>query len=171
MNTNSTKADLRKHALAKRRALDPKDVALRSRVLVNKLIKLIEPGKKTHCFLPLVKDNEPDLRLFIEYAIKAGSEVYTTDPEIREIKYPESELAQKSLKHFEITEDVKFDLIVAPMLGYRGLHRLGFGGGFYDRLLVGQPEAKKIGVCFKEFELKNLPIESHDIELDKIIII
>ncbi|MEK9195764.1 MAG: 5-formyltetrahydrofolate cyclo-ligase, partial [Patescibacteria group bacterium] len=68
-------------------------------------------------------------------------------------------------------DEIQFDLIIVPMLAYDPVtkHRLGFGGGFYDRLLASQPEAVSVGVCFKEFAVENLPVEPTDIALDEII--
>jgi 5-formyltetrahydrofolate cyclo-ligase len=49
-------------------------------------------------------------------------------------------------------------------------HRLGFGGGFYDRFLAGQPKARKIGLAFEiGFITSNFPAEAHDVKLDMII--
>ena len=64
-----------------------------------------------------------------------------------------------------------FDVIIVPMLGFdpRSLHRLGYGGGYYDRLLAIQPQAQKIGVCFELGKLTNLPAETHDMSLDTIV--
>jgi 5-formyltetrahydrofolate cyclo-ligase len=65
----------------------------------------------------------------------------------------------------------QFDVIIVPMLGFdEKLQRVGFGGGYYDRLLATQPQARKIGVCFEQGRLAELiPAESHDIPLDMII--
>ena len=64
----------------------------------------------------------------------------------------------------------KFDLIIVPCLAYDAdNHRLGWGGGFYDKFLAEQPKALKIGVCFQNgFVDGGLPHEPHDIPLDKI---
>ena len=39
----------------------------------------------------------------------------------------------------------KFDVIIVPMLGFdpETLHRIGYGGGYYDKFLAIQPQAKK----------------------------
>jgi 5-formyltetrahydrofolate cyclo-ligase len=48
--------------------------------------------------------------------------------------------------------------------------RLGRGGGYYDRL-IAEPElcAFKIGICFDEQFLPELPIEEHDREVDQVL--
>lgn len=48
--------------------------------------------------------------------------------------------------------------------------RLGYGGGWYDRLLANaNPAANKIGVCHRFQLLDELPNEPHDIRLDEVV--
>ncbi len=47
--------------------------------------------------------------------------------------------------------------------------RLGYGGGYYDRFLSNHADnAFRIGVCFKEQIVDNVPTEGHDIAMDMI---
>jgi 5-formyltetrahydrofolate cyclo-ligase len=48
-------------------------------------------------------------------------------------------------------------------------YRLGYGSGWYDRFLNMHPEIYKIGVCFSECLVKQLPHEEHDIKMDLIV--
>lgn len=62
------------------------------------------------------------------------------------------------------------DLIIVPGLCFdKGKNRLGYGGGFYDRVLSGG--AKNIAVCFDEQVLENgvLPVCPTDVKVQKII--
>jgi 5-formyltetrahydrofolate cyclo-ligase len=65
----------------------------------------------------------------------------------------------------------KIDLIVVPDLAFsRDGHRLGRGGGFFDRLLAGPGAAAyKLGVCFDFQLLESIPIEPHDIVMDTVV--
>jgi 5-formyltetrahydrofolate cyclo-ligase len=48
--------------------------------------------------------------------------------------------------------------------------RLGYGGGYYDRLLpMMRPECVRIGIAFDEQVLPHIPIEEHDERVDVII--
>jgi 5-formyltetrahydrofolate cyclo-ligase len=79
---------------------------------------------------------------------------------------------KKSLKKWDSSESkkVNFDVIIVPGLGFtKSGKRLGRGGGYYDRFLAQHPEARKVGVCFKEQILDDLPTESHDVRMDQII--
>lgn len=64
----------------------------------------------------------------------------------------------------------RYDVIFAPVLGFdRGGFRLGMGGGWYDRWLAVQPQARKIGLAYTWAEQPELPREAHDIAMDMII--
>ena len=62
-----------------------------------------------------------------------------------------------------------FDVIIVPVLGFDGdNHRLGQGGGWYDRFLASQPQARTIGLAHAHAQI-TFPHEAHDIPLDLII--
>jgi 5,10-methenyltetrahydrofolate synthetase len=105
----------------------------------------------------------------IEFALNQGVIVYTTRPG-KNVMELGSDLRQ-NLREYSLGDKVQCDVIIVPMLAYDPAtkHRLGFGSGFYDRMLAGQTQAKKIGVCFSEFATE-LPVEPHDQALDDIIV-
>ena len=47
--------------------------------------------------------------------------------------------------------------------------RIGYGGGWYDRLLAGAKSSLKIGVAHEFQIVDDLPHEPHDILLDRIV--
>jgi 5-formyltetrahydrofolate cyclo-ligase len=65
----------------------------------------------------------------------------------------------------------KIDLIVVPGSAFsRDGHRLGRGGGLFDRLLADPAAAAyKLGVCFDFQLLESIPIEPHDIVMDTVV--
>jgi 5-formyltetrahydrofolate cyclo-ligase len=59
--------------------------------------------------------------------------------------------------------------ILVPALAFdNSYHRLGYGGGFYDRFLKNVPNAQSIGIGFKEQFFERLPFEENDIPLLKL---
>jgi len=66
-------------------------------------------------------------------------------------------------------EDI--DLIIVPAVAYDKRHyRLGYGGGYYDRLLAsGARTPTSIGLAFDEQIVGELPIEDHDQKVDFIV--
>lgn len=53
----------------------------------------------------------------------------------------------------------------------KGGHRIGYGGGFYDRYLCDKPKllARSAAVCYDFQMIDSLPFEEHDIICNKII--
>lgn len=61
------------------------------------------------------------------------------------------------------------DLILVPGVAFdRAGGRLGRGRGYYDRFLAAT-SAIKVGVCFEERLVPEVPCEAHDIRMDAIL--
>jgi len=65
----------------------------------------------------------------------------------------------------------RIDLILVPGIAFSlHRHRLGRGGGFFDRLLSGPAgDAFKVGVCFSFQVLESIPTDSHDVAMDAVV--
>ena len=65
------------------------------------------------------------------------------------------------------------DVILIPMVAFdKNLNRLGYGGGYYDRLIDKLSKKKKIlkiGLALTVQKIKNIPVTKHDKKLDYII--
>jgi 5-formyltetrahydrofolate cyclo-ligase len=65
------------------------------------------------------------------------------------------------------------DLVLVPMLAFdRQGHRLGYGGGYYDRTIARLREVGDVlavGLAFSGQVRDELPVEPHDMHLDWII--
>jgi len=60
-------------------------------------------------------------------------------------------------------------LVLVPGLAFTTVgYRLGYGGGFYDRFLP-QVVAPNAGVCFAEQLVDELPMEPHDVAVQRVI--
>ena len=64
----------------------------------------------------------------------------------------------------------EYDLIIVAGLAFdqRG-YRVGYGGGYYDTFLAGQANAQKVGVFYPFQLMDQVPVEPHDIKLDKVL--
>ena len=65
------------------------------------------------------------------------------------------------------------DVLLVPLVAFdRKLNRLGYGGGFYDRLIKKLSKKKKIlkiGLALSTQEINKVPINKYDQKLDFIV--
>lgn len=61
-------------------------------------------------------------------------------------------------------------LVLMPGLAFdpQG-HRIGYGGGFYDRFLAQEPEHPTVALCYDFQMLEKLETEEFDIPVDKVL--
>jgi len=113
-------------------------------------------GKKL--VVPLVHRKEKTLAL---YEIKNISELVPGYMGIPEPKVREDRKVE--------LKDI--DIIVIPGTGFdtKG-NRLGYGGGYYDKLLCNTEKGiPKVALAFEEQIVEDIPAESHDIKADIIV--
>jgi 5-formyltetrahydrofolate cyclo-ligase len=70
-------------------------------------------------------------------------------------------------------EEVEPDIVLVPLAAFdqRG-HRLGYGGGYYDRTLQGLRRSKRItaaGLAFSVQQMDRVPEDAHDEPLDLVL--
>lgn len=76
------------------------------------------------------------------------------------------QLMQPVTEAEELTPDVLF----VPLVGFTADgHRLGQGGGHYDRWLEAHPGTTTIGLAWDVQLVESLPIEPHDHTLDAVV--
>lgn len=62
------------------------------------------------------------------------------------------------------------DIIIAPLVGFHGCWRLGYGGGYFDRTLAaGNPRPVAIGVGFDILETEHFTPRPHDIPMQAVV--
>jgi len=62
------------------------------------------------------------------------------------------------------------DAVLVPLLAFDASgHRLGYGGGYYDRTFERLPRMRLIGIAYSGQEMPAVPREAHDHRLDLIV--
>ena len=65
------------------------------------------------------------------------------------------------------------DIILVPLVAFdKNLNRLGYGGGYYDRVIKKLRKKKKIlkiGLAFSIQKINNVPVTRYDKKLDHIV--
>lgn len=180
---NQTKKHLRKTKLAKRNALSEKVHKTKSRQIKQRLFSLQDFKKaKTIAFFYGIR-KEVHTAHMIQDALNAGKRIL-----LPRCAYDKKEMHLLEIKSLNDLEKRKFglmepkkrckkvklkeiDAIIMPAVAFDlDGHRLGYGHGYYDRLLKRKEgKAKLIGLCFELQLAKKLPIEKHDVAVDKIV--
>lgn len=175
------KSKLRKILLNYRRLLDPVEYQVRNQNLMHQVLGFIETRniRSVHTFLPIIRNNEFDIRPALPALWGRGIATFTsiTDIEKKELrhyritdqtKYLENELGIPEPTNAEKAEMSELEMILVPLLaGDRPGHRLGYGGGYYDRLLADF-EGITVGVCLSTL-FDNLGTDSWDVPVKHML--
>ena len=176
-----SKAELRKAALTERKNLSSAQYHLLNQSLCNQLLEFIRfhDYSSVHVFLPIQKNNEPDFTSLFPQLWKDGVKIMVSKTNFRTKTmshfWLESETTS-TINELEIPEPIgaisanlsDAELIVVPLLlGDKLGNRIGYGGGFYDRLL---PDFKgqTIGISLAPL-VNELPTDDWDVPLNSIL--
>ncbi len=67
-------------------------------------------------------------------------------------------------------DPLAIDLFIVPGVAFDAAHRrLGYGRGYYDRVLAAAPRAAKIAVAFEAQIVGEVPVGSHDVTVDAVV--
>ena len=84
-----------------------------------------------------------------------------------EILRPGSFGIHEPLGHWPV---VTPSLLLVPLLAFDAQgHRLGYGGGYYDRTLAALKNVTAIGIAYAGQEIGSLPHDAHDMALDGVL--
>jgi 5-formyltetrahydrofolate cyclo-ligase len=175
------KAKLRSIFLAKREFLSEVLVKDLSCKISQKAFKFLLFQRSTKIAFYMAKGKEVSLSKAIGKSFVKGKKVYLpkTWPRERRLTfhrvYSFSDLVPGPFGLLEPNprnEEAdlgSLEVIFIPGLAFdvKG-YRLGYGGGFYDRMLR-ETSALKVGVCYSFQLVESLPVELHDVPVDLII--
>ena len=76
-------------------------------------------------------------------------------------------------RKFKLNREIIPDLILVPLLAFDShLNRIGYGKGYYDRILKKIRKNKKktifLGIAYSFQKCKKVPVNKHDFKLDYI---
>ncbi len=177
------KNKLRKELIYKRKNLPKKEVLEKSDQIKKRLYETSEFKNSSTILFYVSYDNEVFTHDMIKECLSIGKEVVVpfSDKENRRLilskldgwdelkqgSYGILESVKENIKKIDID---KIDIIIFPGVGFdEEGRRIGHGKGYYDALLKKSVNALHIGLAFEIQIVKKVPIESHDIPVDKII--
>jgi 5-formyltetrahydrofolate cyclo-ligase len=168
-----------------RQAMKKEEVMMKSKIIIDRLIETTW-YKQSSCIMTYIDfKNEVVTGNFIRYALNDNKRIIVpiTDMSskkliLSELKDFDNELYISSYGMLEPKKDYVrevsgeiLELILVPALVYdeRG-YRIGYGGGYYDKLLSRQEiTAITVGIAFEFQVVDRLPEDDYDKEVDYII--
>ena len=173
------KAQLRKEIKEKKRAMTEADICLRSHRLCEKFLQshAYRNAKTIYGYLPY--NQEVRTVPMLEQAICDGKRVAVPKCYGDEMKFIYLEDLTKVEKGYAnipepiLDEPVANDptaLVLMPGMAFdpQG-HRLGYGGGFYDRYLATHHDHTLVALCYDFQMVDHLETEEFDIPVDKVL--
>jgi 5-formyltetrahydrofolate cyclo-ligase len=142
--------------LRRRIAADPIDRAARS----SRIWGRVTPSVRGRVMLYESLATEPDTVGWIEWCRVRGIEVFLPEVDGPALRVMPGDVDPATL-----------DVVVVPGLAFTADgHRLGQGGGHFDRFLPRlRTDCLTIGVCYHEQVVADLPIAPHDVRVRQVV--
>lgn len=173
------KTELRREIRARKRAMTEAEIEERSARLAQLFFasRAYQNAKTIYGYLPY--NQEVRTVPMLERALKDGKKVAVPKVYGDEMKFlylddltavakgyagiPEP-IADEPVAHDETA------LVLMPGLAFdpQG-HRIGYGGGFYDKFLAAEPNHPTLALCYEFQMLPKLDVEDHDIPVDTVL--
>ncbi len=174
------KAILRRELIHQRRKISMRDRDVASENILNHVVKSRDYLLAGTIFIYVGQEDEVDTSLIIRDALAKGKRVVVPkiigpglmeacELEVMEDLYPNrfGILEPKDCLYRVDPENI--DVAYIPCVAFTGDgHRLGHGGGYYDRYL-GRGHFGRTLIAFQEMEVEALPVEPFDEQVHQII--
>lgn len=175
---NQNKRALRSAIQAKRQALNPQEIVRRSALLCQRV--LCSPDYQAACsiygYFPF--HQEVDILPLLNRALADGKQVALPKcigPEMRFVFVSDLTRVQYTARgvpepadNAPVARDTSALVIVPGLVFDRRGYRIGYGGGYYDRFLVKEPNHPTIALCYDFQLLDRLEPDPYDVPVDTI---
>lgn len=173
------KKQLRRMIRERKRAMTEAEIQSRSEALAQLLYasEAYRNAKTIYGYLPY--NQEVRTVPMLEQALRDGKRVAVPKVFGDEMKFLYlQDLTQVAKGYAGIPEPIadepvaedKTALVLMPGLAFdpKG-HRIGYGGGFYDKFLAAEPDHPTLALCYEFQLLPKLETEEHDIPVDVVL--
>jgi len=173
------KKTLRKQICEQKRAMTPEEIETASAKLGEKFLssELYCQARTVYGYLPY--NQEVRTVPMLEQALADGKRVAVPKIYGDEMKFIYlTDLTQVEKGYSGIPEPIADGpegddpeaLVLMPGLAFdREGHRIGYGGGFYDKFLAAEPNHPTLALCYEFQIVSQLPVEEFDIPVDVVL--
>lgn len=173
------KSALRELIRQRKRAMTAGEIEEKSRILGKMLTKTQEYRRAQTLYGYLSYNQEVRTLPILEQALRDGKRVAVPKVYGEEMRFVYiTDLSRVEKGYAGIPEPMddqsvardKTALVLMPGLAFdEEGHRIGYGGGFYDRFLAQEPEHPTVALCYDFQILPKLETEEFDIPVDRVL--
>ena len=173
------KQELRAMIRQRKRAMTAEEILEKSRALTEKFLatEQYRGARSVYGYLPY--NQEVRTEAILEQALRDGKTVAVPKVYGDQMKFIcLTDLSAVEKGYSNIPEPIADGpeaedpqaLVLMPGLAFDpDGHRIGYGGGFYDKFLAGEPEHPTVALCYDFQVLPRLETEEFDIPVDLVI--
>ena len=173
------KKELRQAIRAQKRVMTEEDILRRSEILAEKFARsdAYRAAKTIYGYLPY--NQEVRTVPMLQRALDEGKRVAVPKVYGDDMKFIYlDDLSQVAKGYAGIPEPVadgpvaqdETALVLMPGLAFDPAgHRIGYGGGFYDKFLAREPHHPTVALCYDFQVIERLETEEFDIPVDQVI--
>ena len=173
------KKQLRSEIRARKRAMTEEEIREKSRILTEKFLATEAYRNACTLYGYLPYNQEVRTLPLLEQALRDGKRVAVPKVYGEEMKFIYMEDLSKVEKGYAgipepvadgpVAED-ETALVLMPGLAFDPVgHRIGYGGGFYDKFLAREPGHPTVALCYDFQMLPHLETEEFDKSVDLVI--
>ena len=172
------KKAIRKQIFAARKAHTDQQIDDWSKKIAETVTSLSEYRDSQRILAYADYNHEVMTRYIIEAAWKDGKEVAVPKVVGKDmVFYRLTDFTQLEAGYFGIPEPARGEIVqweealmIMPGVAFdRANHRVGYGGGFYDRFLEKHPQIRRVAVAFEFQMMPEVPTEPTDISPEIIV--
>ncbi len=173
------KLELRTIVRTRKRAMTPEEISRRSEKLAELFLASEQYQKARTLYGYLPYNQEVRTVPILEQALRDGKQVAVPKVYADRMRFILlSDLTQVAKGYAGIPEPIadapvagdKTALVLMPGLAFdpQG-HRIGYGGGFYDKFLADEPNHPTVALCYDFQVFDHLDTQTHDIPVDLVL--
>lgn len=173
------KTELRKSIRTRKRAMTEAEIREKSQELGRLFLQSEEYRNARSIYGYLPYNQEVRTVAMLEQALRDGKRVAVPKcygDEMRFIWMEDLSLVEKGyagipepIADGPIADDETALVLMPGMAFDREGHRIGYGGGFYDKFLAREENHPKVALCYDFQMVPHLETEEYDIPVDKVI--
>jgi len=175
MSQSKLKRQLRQQLLCKRNSLTSQEVQTHSKAIIEKILTSDWWPKCQHIGLYLPINKEVDLTALLKtdktcYIPSVHGNLMQFHRHHQELRLNTTSYGLSQPEFVDNHHRPDLDLCFLPLVGFDAQgHRLGMGGGFYDRYFAANKNTVLWGVAHAAQQCEQLPLDPWDVKLHGII--